>query len=437
MIINRVKSILYSKMLDCALGIIPYLSDSQIEKVAASIPNEDARHFFQNKIKPATMIRLIRRFRKELNPRCRKQLIKCFFINEYLIGKRLRNDYEKRTGIPVPVNLLISVNTGCNLSCKYCYGPKRDKNVELPLKVIDKVVLEAKNLGTYWNVISGGEPFFRKDLLDVFKKHNNVAFTVFTNGYCINEELAKKLESLGNVMPAISLEGFQVNTDARRGKGAYKKAITAMSILRKHGIAFAYSITMTKRNVDEVSGKKFIKEMIRQGAMLGFYLPYIPTGQCVDIRSLVPPKKKIDAAKKLAHLRKNLPIFIDDFQHRDMRKPGCKGTWGRHLHINVDGFVTPCISTDFATDNIKEKTLEDALRSNFLKSVRSIPSIEDGSKPCLILHNPYRLRAIVKRAGAKPTSPKAEHLYTKYGKIIIRYSKKYEKMLIDENKIRD
>lgn len=430
---EKVKSKLITFLTDKVLRILILFPNKTISKIIFLNKKEEIRYLFTKQLSVNSTFDLVRRIYQDSSSKCKKKLLECFIVNQYIIGKAKRENYEKKTGIPIPINLLISVTSECSLNCKYCYGPKNKEKIELPLELIDKVVTEGKNLGTYWNVISGGEPFLRKDLFKIFEKHKDVGFTVFTNGLPVNTKLAKKLAELGNVMPAISLEGFKEKTDFRRGKGVFKRVMNSMDILKKEGVPFAYSITVTKDNVDEVSKEDFIKMLINKGAILGFCLPYIPTGQHINIKNLIPPDRKIEFGKQLSDLRKKLPIFIDDFQHKSREKAGCKGIWGKHLHINVYGDVTPCISTNFAFDNIKNVSLEKALRSRFFKMIRNISSLKNGSKPCLILHDPQILKKIIKESKAYPTEVNAEKIYIKFSDIAKNYSKQYEKRLLNEN----
>ncbi|GAH20731.1 unnamed protein product, partial [marine sediment metagenome] len=76
---------------------------------------------------------------------------------------------------------------------------------DLPIEYVDKVITEAKEMGTCFFVISGGEAFVRDDMLDIYKKHNDVSFMIYTNGTFIDRDMAFKLQKLGNVAPALDL----------------------------------------------------------------------------------------------------------------------------------------------------------------------------------------------------------------------------------------
>ena len=74
---------------------------------------------------------------------------------------------------------------------------------------MDRILNEARELGIYGIVLSGGEPFVYPYLLDMAQKHNDMAFMVYTNGTKIDENVADRLQELGNISPAISLEGWE------------------------------------------------------------------------------------------------------------------------------------------------------------------------------------------------------------------------------------
>ena len=76
-------------------------------------------------------------------------------------------------GIPkkLPVFLTINVNDLCNSRCRICNIWKNDpeKKVKEQLKLweFERIFKNYGNL--YWVTITGGEPFLRKDLVEVVK----------------------------------------------------------------------------------------------------------------------------------------------------------------------------------------------------------------------------------------------------------------------------
>ena len=160
--------------------------------------------------------------------------------------------------------MLISPTMRCNLNCYGCYAgvyPQED----LPYEVIDRVVGECKEMGIHLVLMTGGEPFLRKDLFDLFEKHGDTMFQIYTNATLIDKKMIERFVVLGNVVPAISLEGLREETDARRGKGQFDRIVKVMDWLREAGIFFAVSTTQTSRNTDVLTSDAFIDFLSGEG----------------------------------------------------------------------------------------------------------------------------------------------------------------------------
>jgi len=57
-------------------------------------------------------------------------------------------------------------------------------------------------------------------------------FLMYTNGTLIDAETAERLAEMGNLMPAIAVDGFEKRTDERRGRGVFQRILKAMAALR-------------------------------------------------------------------------------------------------------------------------------------------------------------------------------------------------------------
>lgn len=56
-----------------------------------------------------------------------------------------------------------------------------------------------------------------------------------------------------NFVSAISAEGFEEATDARRGKRTYAKVVHVMGLLREHGLPFGVSCCYTSKNAESIA----------------------------------------------------------------------------------------------------------------------------------------------------------------------------------------
>ncbi len=74
-------------------------------------------------------------------------------------------------------------------------------------------------------------------------------FLAFTNGTLVDEAFAKELRRVGNFGLAFSIEGFEEETDMRRGAGTYQAVIRAMDLFKAEGVAFRFSTCYHSKNV--------------------------------------------------------------------------------------------------------------------------------------------------------------------------------------------
>ena len=90
---------------------------------------------------------------------------------------------------------------------------------KIDLEAMSKLIREAREMGNRFFGIVGGEPFMHPELLEIIDRHPDCYFQVFTNGHFITDEVAKELRRMGNVTPLISVEGNEIVSDERRGRG--------------------------------------------------------------------------------------------------------------------------------------------------------------------------------------------------------------------------
>ncbi|MBW1936813.1 MAG: radical SAM protein, partial [Deltaproteobacteria bacterium] len=182
------------------------------------------------------------------SPACRKRLISNFFLNAVFRGRQKREEFSRNHNTPQPFFFVISPSMKCNLRCLGCYAGNYHRKDRLSYEIIDRIFEDAKTMGIYFVTVSGGEPFFREDILDLFASHNDMYFQVFTNGTLIDSTLAKKISKLGNIAPVISCEGLEEETDYRRGRGTFQRICQAMDNLREAGVIFGFSTVPASYN---------------------------------------------------------------------------------------------------------------------------------------------------------------------------------------------
>lgn len=351
----------------------------------------------------------INRLFKNTHPNVKNRLAFNWFVNAMILGIPRQQQLSRELGVHIPNFFLVDPTSACNLMCKGCWAGKYSPRHSLEFETLDRILTEAKQLGIYWVVMSGGEPFMYPRLFELCEKHNDMAFMMYTNGTLINEKVADKIVEAGNISPAISLEGWREATDARRGEGVFDRVMRAMDLLRERGAIFGVSITITRHNVYEITSDEFIDFLIDKGVTYGWTFHYVPIGRNPDPDLMVLPEQRAYLAERIPYIRTHKPIQIADFWNDGELTCGCIAGGRMYFHITASGDVEPCAFVHFTVDNIKDKSLLDVLKSPlFAAYQKRQPFSNNYLRVCPIIDVPQALRDIVAESGARPTHEGAE-----------------------------
>ena len=335
---------------------------------------------------------------RETSKGYRKRLVTNLIFNQFIQGKIRRAELTEGEDV-IPSLIVVSPTMRCNLKCTGCYSGLYVKDGELSEEEMDKLFGEIRDMGIYFVVISGGEPYLMKDaLMRLFKKYNDMFFLTYTNGTFLDAKVAKQLGKLGNVAPGISVEGWEEETDARRGRGTWKKILSAMENLRKNGVLFGISVTATKYNLDVITDDKFIEFFMNKGVIFGWYFMFMPVGKDPILDLIMTPEQRKKCGQRVRELRDKYPVFLGDFWNDGEAVGGCLAGGRQYLHILNSGNAEACVFAHFGVDNIREKPLLEIVNSPFFKDIRrNFPYNEKANlkRPCMIIDNPTVLRETV------------------------------------------
>lgn len=365
------------------------------------------------------MYQLIMSVLKDIDRDVLKATFENFFFNANIVGWPKQEENRKKYGCNIPWAILLDPTSACNLHCTGCWAAEYGNKLNLTFDEIDSIISQGKRLGVYMYIYTGGEPLVRKkDLIAICEKHSDCQFLSFTNATLIDEAFADDMLRVKNFIPAISVEGFESATDGRRGDGTYQKVVRAMKLLKEKRLPFGLSCCYTSQNLDSISSFEFIDQMVEWGAKFVWYFHYMPVGNDAVLDLLPNPKQREFMYHRIREIRRTKPIFAMDFQNDGEYVGGCIAGGRRYLHINANGDVDPCVFIHYSDSNIREKTLLECLQSPiFMEYHKEQPFNENHLRPCPMLENPEKLRAMVHRTEAVSTdlqSPESvDHLCDK------------------------
>jgi radical SAM protein with 4Fe4S-binding SPASM domain len=405
----------------------------------------------------------------------RKRLVDTFFVPWILTDKKKIKETLEKEGFEAPWFFVISPLKYCDLQCPGCYANADRGGAYLDYKLLNRIVKDARKLGIHFLTISGGEPFIyydkksHKTILDFFRENRHLYFQVYTNATSlIDKQLAEKelgpkaekgdkkakaalerirraavrnfrlygMENIvpylawsGNVAPAISQEGFEKETDGRRGEGMYKVIENARKNLTRHGVLHGFSITYTR----------LIDELIAQDVSFGWFFVYIPKGRDPVLNLVPTPEQRVRLREFVWKQRNEKPIFIGDFWNDGPWVGGCIAGGRKYFHIRADGKVTPCVFADFSIGHIEKdfyqrgKTLRDVIQHPAFRYIRKRQlDIDNKCTPCCIIDNPEILRDTVRKFNLEPALPGEEDIIAgKTADFLLSYSKEIRRLTYD------
>ena len=321
--------------------------------------------------------------------------------------KQVRANREKH-GCNIPFQILFDPTSACNLHCRGCWAGEYTKRDNLSYAEMDSIVRQGHALGTRVYMLTGGEPLIRKaDILRLAARHRESTFLVYTNATLIDRNLCIATRKLGNVVFAVSLEGWEGSNDARRGAGAYARSTEAIRLLREERCLFGISVCYTSENVETVTSPEFLDDVIAKGCKFGFYFNYMPLGKHAQPELIPTPAQRERMYRWLRetrHSKTGRPMFVFDFQNDGEYVGGCIGGGRNYFHINAAGDMEPCVFIHYSDSNIRQHTLLEALRRPLFQAYyKNQPFNDNHLRPCPMLENPELLKAMVMRTAAKST----------------------------------
>lgn len=334
-----------------------------------------------------------------------KTIFRNFGLNASFRGFPQQEANRQKYDCNIPWAMLLDPTSACNLKCTGCWAAEYGQKLNMSYDTLNSIISQGKQLGTYFYLYSGGEPLVRKDdIIKLCEAHPDCAFTAFTNGTLIDESFADEMLRVKNFVPAISVEGFDTDTDFRRGKGTFAKVERAMSILRKKKLPFGISCCYTSKNVEIIGSEEYFDAMVEWGAKFCWFFTYMPVGAQAVPELMVTAEQRAWMYKKVREFRDTKPLFTLDFWNDGEYSQGCLAGGRRYLHINANGDMEPCAFIHYSDSNIQDKTILEALKSPLFQAYyHNQPFNQNHLRPCPMLDNPDALVDMVESSGAQST----------------------------------
>ncbi len=269
---------------------------------------------------------------------------------------------------------LISWNltSACNLRCPHCYLDAGERSHwELATQECFDLIDEMSALGTEMLVLTGGEPFLRKDIFTIAKyaSRKDIMVVMGTNGVLIDKERVAGLKESGVMGVGISLDSLSPQKhDSFRGmRGSWEKTVKGLQTCVRHELPVILQTSVSDWNFDEIPA--LIKFASEQGAQ-AFNLYYLVcTGRGERLTDITPAQYE-DSLTNLIRVQNEYPGMMVRAKcaphgNRTANQLGLPFLSGAgclagtsYLRIAPEGDVTPCPYLPLTAGNIRKEGLK-------------------------------------------------------------------------------
>ncbi len=280
------------------------------------------------------------------------------FLTKNLEGSPIGLDQwpEKTCHLVAPESVHLALTHKCNYNCQSCYVDDRD-TPEMTTTEIKSLIDELAEMKVFQLALGGGEPFIRKDLIEIVKytNHCGLISNITTNGSLITSKIIRKLAPyIGQIQLSVNGHTRKVH-EIHRQESSFKTVLNAMELLQKHKIRFGLNVLLYPGNL------KYIEKIIEFGIEKGAYTinfirskPSMQNKDWYDTMALSSQECRIlaiilqDSLRKYPSIRLTIDCAFSFLMNHEspvaLQKKGIYGCTGaiRFVSIHPNGNVYPC-----------------------------------------------------------------------------------------------
>lgn len=279
---------------------------------------------------------------------------------------------------PIPSSIHIYPTFRCDLQCAHCFIENREFNeitADDWCRVIDGL---CRWIGPFQLNISGGEPYMRKDLIDILKyaRGKGVYTVVVTNGTMIDNGMAEAMLENGPDSLTVSINGYEKAYSVISENCDYQKKFEIVENL-KEKIKITVLTTIMNCNLDEIPAvmefcRKNGVSMRLQGIFINEKNAFLWPEEKEKVKELFSSIYKIKKQYKFiqdsyAYLR----AMSDYYEEKEVRKVSRCSSYIGHLRIFPDGSAGICSRRFGSIGNVVTDDPETVWNSDRSRQIRN------------------------------------------------------------------
>lgn len=296
----------------------------------------------------------------------------CTQIASIAYGDFSRRWFDRAGEHRLPISLSLEVTGACNVACLHCYMPGINRHDEISTDEIRRILDEAADAGVLWLLLTGGEPFVRKDFVEIYKYSKKKGFIInlFSNGTLIDERIADMLAEWPPFVVEITVHSMneEIFDKITRVKGSFARCMEGIWLLHERGINLRIKTVAMKQNKGELNDiERFAAEIGAEHRFDPHIQPKI-NGDDAPLRFRLSPEEIVELdSEHTERLRDWKEIFENKVACATDHIFSC-GAGVRSCYVNAQGRLSACLMTNYLSYDLKNGSFREAW-SEFLPSV--------------------------------------------------------------------
>ena len=261
------------------------------------------------------------------------------------------------------------VENRCNLRCAHCYESEGTHPHQHTLSLADyeEIFEQLAELNVFVVTFSGGEPFLRRDFLDIVSlaRTKRFAVRIYTSGTLLTPAKVERLKTLAVQEVHISIYSHrsELHDEFTGIPGSHAKSLAALRLLTQQGIRTLVKTNVMTFNIDELD------QLIELAGSLGADYRIDPTvkpkmnGDRAPLHFAVSPDELRKKVLWRPELSGNLSMeeaegICDGETPRSGQEGSLCAAGTRLITVNADGSISPCPLFPASGGNFRQQSIK-------------------------------------------------------------------------------
>lgn len=274
--------------------------------------------------------------------------------------------------------VLWEITNTCNYHCSYCIFSCENKKYEneLTTNEVKEVIQDLKQNNFSYIKFTGGEPFVRKDMIEILKYSSELGFDmdISTNASLVTNEIAKILKEINFPMVHVSLDGYDKEShEYVRGKNTFEPTLRGIKNLTENNIYTRIGTVIYKENENNLEDiiklaiKLSVNEIIfsfmeADGRLNG-------DDNIISKREIKDVKNEIEILSKKYENKINVKYSFSE--NNTSQSEGICPAVNKFIYINNLGEISPCtwVSSKYKSElTLKNSKFNEIINSKQIQS---------------------------------------------------------------------